>query len=244
LAHDFPPASTSRNRLLSALPPEDCGRLLPRLELVELCLRQVILAPNKPIPSVLFPLSGWISNLVMLEDGDAGEVGLIGWEGMAGLPLLYGDDRSPVESIVQAPGEALRLGAEAFREALGESSALRAVLLRYALAFQVQVAQTAACNARHHVEQRLARWLLMADDRVEGSSFPMTHEFLSMMLGVRRAGVSIAAGALQRAGFIRYERGSITVTDRPGLEAASCECHKAVRREYDRLLGPDARAAT
>jgi hypothetical protein len=119
---------------------------------------------------------------------------------------------------------------------------LRALLLRYALAFQAQVAQTAACNGRHPVERRLARWLLMAHDRAEGDTFPMTHEFLSMMLGVRRAGVTVAAGALQRAGLIHYDRGGLAVTDRPGLEAAACECHDAVRREFQRLLGPAALA--
>ena len=116
--------------------------------------------------------------------------------------------------------------------------ALRTLLLRYALAHHGQVARTAACNGRHHTEQRLARWLLMAHDRAEGDDFPMTHEFLSMMLGVRRAGVTVAAGALQRAGLIRYERGSIEAVNRPGLEAAACECHGIVQRAYDRLLGP------
>ena len=144
----------------------------------------------------LFPETGWCSNLVSLEDGDFGEVGLIGREGLVGLPLVYGDDRSSAESMAQAPGTALRLDADAFRAALDESPALRALLLRFALAFQAQVAQTAACNGRHPVEQRLARWLLMAHDRAEGDTFPITHEFLSMMLGVRRAGVTVAAGAL------------------------------------------------
>ena len=116
-------------------------------------------------------------------------------------------------------------------------AALHRLLLRYALAFSVQVAQTAACNGRHHIEQRLARWMLMAHDRSEGDGFPMTHEFLSMMLGVRRAGVTVAAGALQRAGLIRYERGRMTVTDRPGLEAGACDCYDQVRREYERLFG-------
>jgi len=126
----------------------------------------------------------------------------------------------------------------AFRGELGRTPALRDLLLRYALVHHGQVARTAACNGRHHTEQRLARWLLMAHDRAEGDGFPMTHEFLSMMLGVRRAGVTVAAGALQRAGLIRYERGRIEVTDRPGLESASCECYGVVRRAYDRLLGP------
>jgi CRP-like cAMP-binding protein len=167
-------------------------------------------------------------------------VGLIGREGMVGLPLLYGDDRGSTESVVQTPGTAWRLGADAFHAALDDTPALRALLLRYALAFQVQVTQTAACNARHPVEQRLARWLLMAHDRAESDTFLLTHEFLSQMLGVRRAGVTVAAGVLRRAGLIRYERGTIEVIDRPGLEAAACDCHAAVRREFVRLLGPAA----
>jgi CRP-like cAMP-binding protein len=140
--------------------------------------------------------------------------------------------------MVQCPGTALRMDAAAFRGELGHTPALRTLLLRYALVHHGQVARTAACNGRHHTEQRLARWLLMAHDRAEGDAFPMTHEFLSMMLGVRRAGVTVAAGVLQRAGFIRYDRGRMKVTDRPGLEAASCECYGVVRRAYDRLLGP------
>ena len=126
----------------------------------------------------------------------------------------------------------------AFREELERTPAFRDLLLRYALVHHGQVARTAACNGRHHTEQRLARWLLMAHDRSEGDDFPMTHEFLSMMLGVRRAGVTVAAGVLHRAGFIRYDRGRIEVTDRAGLEAATCECYGVVRRAYERLLGP------
>ena len=240
MAHPAQPTPTPRNRLLAALPPDDRARLWPRLKPFEMATRQVVLAPGALIAFVLFPETGWCSNLVSLEDGDFGEVGLIGREGLVGLPLVYGDDRSSAENMAQAPGTALRLDADAFRAALDESLALRTLLLRFALAFQAQVAQTAACNGRHPIEQRLARWLLMAHDRAEGDTFPITHEFLSMMLGVRRAGVTVAAGALQRAGFIRYDRGSIEITDRAGLEAAACECHDAVRREFRRLLGPAA----
>jgi CRP-like cAMP-binding protein len=230
-----------RNRLLAALPPDDLAWLWPRLEPVDFSHRAVLHAPDEPLTAVHFPETGWVSMLATLENGDAAEVGLVGREGMVGLPLLLGADRSPFEAMTQAEGSGLRLSAGAFQEALGRSVALRTLLLRYALAFTAQVAQTAACNGRHHVEQRLARWMLMAHDRAEGDSFPMTHEFLSMMLGVRRAGVTVAAGALQRAGLIRYERGRMTVTDRAGLEAGACDCYEVVRREYDRLFGrPDA----
>jgi CRP-like cAMP-binding protein len=172
-----------------------------------------------------------------MEDGDAAEVGMVGREGMIGLPVLLGADHDDIEGMVQSPGTALRMDAQAFREELERLPASRTLLLRYALVHHGQVARTAACNGRHHVDQRLARWLLMAHDRVEGDEFPMTHEFLSMMLGVRRAGITVAAGQFQKAGFIHYERGCIDVTDRPGLESVACECYGIVRRAQDRLLG-------
>lgn len=234
--------SVPRNRLLAALPPGDLARLLPHLRPVEYPLRHVLHAPDEPIAAVHFFETGWVSMLAGLDDGDSAEVGLVGREGMAGLPLLLGADRSPLEAMVQAGGTALRLEAAAFRDCLHGVPALRTLLLRYALAFTAQVSQTAACNANHGIEQRLARWMLMAHDRAEGDEFPMTHEFLSMMLGVRRAGVTVAAGVLQRAGYIHYDRGRMAVTDRPGLEAAACECHGTVRREFERLLGPAAAA--
>ena len=205
---------------------------------VELPLRQILHAAGEPIDAVYFPETGYASMLASLEDGDAAEVGLIGREGMVGLPVLLGADHDDIEAMVQSPGTALRMSTAAFREALERIPALRVLLLRYALVHHGQVARTAACNGRHHTDQRLARWLLMAHDRAEGDEFPMTHEFLSMMLGVRRAGITVAAGQLQKAGFIRYERGRMEVTDRPGLESAACECYGVVRRAFDDLLGP------
>ncbi len=231
--------SGPRNRLLASLSPDELARIRPRPEPIELTLRQSVFQQRDRIEFVIFPESGWLSCLMTLDDGDAGEVGLIGREGMMGLPLLFGDDRSSTEILVQAPGTGLRLSAAAFQKALNDIPALRAQLLRYALAFHYQVSQTAACNGRHQVEQRLARWLLMAHDRADGDAFPMTHEFLSLMLGVRRSGVTVAAGLLQRAGFIHYERGVIKILDLPGLEAAACECYNAVRREFERLLRPN-----
>jgi CRP-like cAMP-binding protein len=172
-----------------------------------------------------------------MEDGDAAEVGLAGYEGMVGLPVLLGADHDDIEAMVQMPGTALRMDAQAFREELERIPAFRTLLLRYALVHHGQVVRTAACNGRHHIDQRLARWLLMAHDRASGDEFPMTHEFLSLMLGVRRAGITVAAGTLQKAGFIRYDRGRIEVTDRPGLESVACECYGIVRRAQDQLLG-------
>jgi len=177
-----------------------------------------------------------------MENGEAAAVGQIGNEGMVGLPLLLGGDSDDLEAVVQSPGTALRLDAQAFQESLEQIPVLQTLLLRYALVHHGQVARTAACNGRHHIDQRLARWLLMTHDRSEGDEFPMTHEFLSMMLGVRRAGITVAAGTLQKASFIHYQRGRIEITDRPGLESVACECYGIVRRSQDRLLGLPAGA--
>jgi CRP-like cAMP-binding protein len=230
-------STTPRNRLLAALPADDLARLRPRFEAVELPFRQVLHEPGKPITSVYFPETGWVSMLAYMEDGDAAEVGLVGNDGMVGLPVLLGGDSDDLEAMVQAPGTALRMDTAALREELGRIPTLRTFLLRYALVHHGQVARTAACNGRHHIDQRLARWLLMAHDRARTDEFPMTHEFLSMMLGVRRAGISTAANTFQKASFIRYERGCIEVTDRPGLESVACECYGIARRAQDQLLG-------
>ena len=237
MAHSDHYPSAVRNGLLAALPPEDLARLRPRLQPVELPFDHTIYPADGVIEAVLFLESGMVSLLSTLEGGEQIEVGVVGREGLVGLPLVLGDDRSLVEARVQQEGAALRMSAAAFRAAMDESAALRGLLLRYAQAFHAQVTLTAACNARHPIEQRLARWLLIAHDRAEADEFPMTHEFISMMLGVRRPGVSLAAGVLQKAGLIHYVRGRMAVADRPGLEAASCECYHTARRESARLLG-------
>ena len=229
--------TTPRNRLLAALPPEVLAALWPRLEQVELPLRRVLHAPGEPIEAVYFPETGYASMVAYMEDGDAAEVGMVGREGMVGLPVLLGAECDDIEALVQSPGTALRMGAAAFRAELDRAPAFRTLLLRYALVHHGQVARTAACNGRHHTDQRLARWLLMAHDRARTDEFPMTHEFLGLMLGVRRAGITVAAGQFQKAGFIHYERGCIDVTDRPGLESVACECYGIVRRASDRLFG-------
>ena len=226
-----------RNLLLEALPPEALAGLMPHLRQVDLPGREVLHRPNDPIATVLFPESGYASLIAVLEDGDGAEVGLVGREGVIGLPLALGDDRYPIEVLVQGEGTAWAMDGGVFRQAMNENSALQRIVLRYAAAFSMQVTMTAACNGRHAIEQRLSRWLLMAQDRIGQDEFSMTHEFLSMMLGVRRAGVTVAAGMLQKAGFIQYDRGRVRITDRPGLEASACECHGVVRREYARLIG-------
>lgn len=234
LTADFAP----RNHLLAALPAEEMARLRPRLEPFELGLRHIIQPADEPITAVWFPERGWVSMLALLVEGNSAEVGIVGVEGMVGLPLLLGSDRSPAEAMIQASGTFLRLDAGAFREEMDRGGALRTLLLRYMLAFHAQVMQTAACNGNHALEQRLARWLLTAHDRAGGDEFPMTHEFLAMMLCVHRPGVTVAARLFQQAGLIRYASGRITITDRDGLEAAACECHGVVAREFQRLLGP------
>jgi CRP-like cAMP-binding protein len=229
--------SSVRNRLLAALPPADWVQLEPHLEVAELPFDQIIHAVDQSIDAVYFVETGMVSLIVTFESGEQVEAGIAGPEGLVGLPLIYDDNLAMTESRVQLEGGALKLNAAPLRAEMNRSSALRDLLLRYALAFQTQVTVSVACNARHAIENRLARWLLIAHDRAEMDEFAMTHEFLSLMLGVRRPGVTIAAGMLQRAGLIQCARGKVTITDRPSLEAASCECYHVVRHAFTRLLG-------
>ena len=232
--------SAVRNRLLAALPPGDFAALAPALRPVELDFKQTLHRPDRPIEAAYFPEGGMVSMLAPLEEGQTMEVGLIGREGLVGLPLVMGAESASTEALVQMSGTALRVPAPELRDAFEASAALRAVVLSYAQAHHAQVAQTAACNGQHAVVERFARWMLMAHDRAGADEFPMTQEFVAMMLGVRRAGISVAAGILQKAGVIDYGYGRITVLDRAGLEAAACECYGTVRRQYERLLGTPA----
>jgi CRP-like cAMP-binding protein len=225
-----------RNHILRALPPEVLQQVAPHLRRVSLLFRAVPYMSDDTIDAMHFLESGYVSLIVVLADGDAVEVGVVGREGMTGLPLLFRVDRSALESLVQSAGTAWRMEAAAFHQCIDTLPEFRALLLRYAMAYQMQVTYSAACNSRHLIEQRMARWLLMAHDRVDGDEFSMTHESLSMMLGVRRASVSTTAQIFQRAGLIRYELGQMRIVDRAGLVAAACECHGMIRREYDRLL--------
>ena len=229
--------SDIRNLLLAGLPPADFALLAGCLQPVDFELSQVLHRPDEALKAAHFPEAGMVSMVATLEDGGLQEVGVIGREGLVGLAIVMGADSSPLEALVQSRGTALRVPAPALRAAFDRSPALRAALLRYMQAFHLQVAQTAACNGRHAIEERLARWLLIAHDRSGGDRFPMTQEFLAIMLGVRRAGVSAAAAVLQKASVINYARGHIAVLDRRGLEAASCGCYHAVQRQFDRLLG-------
>jgi CRP-like cAMP-binding protein len=237
MACSIPPEAV-RNYLLAALPPEILSRLLPRMRSFSLTLRETLITPDVPIEAVYFVERGWVSLVATLDDGSQAEVGLIGREGMVGLPLITGIDTAFVEAFVQADGSALQMEVGAFRHAMEEEPTLRNLLFRYQEAMNAQTTQTAACNAHHDLEQRLARWLLMAHDRAEGDEFPMTQEFLALMLCVYRPSVSVVARTLQRAGLIRYGRGHVTVLDRDGLEATACDCYGTVKRRFERLLGP------
>jgi CRP-like cAMP-binding protein len=230
------PKPPSGNLLLDSLPRPDMERLRPHLEAVSVGVRHVIYEPNGPISHVYFPIDCVISLVTYLEDGSSVEMATIGLEGMVGLPIFLGSETMPSRAFGQVPGDALRIKAAAFRAEIERSGPLVRVLNRYTQALFNQVAQTTACNRVHLVEQRCARWLLQTHDRVRSDQFLLTQEFLAQMLGVRRSGVSAAAGLLQKAGLIRYARGRITVLDRSGLESASCECYRVIKREFDRLL--------
>ena len=226
-----------RNRILAALPAAEYASLAGHLSLTTLDLGQTLHRHGDVIEYVYFVETGFISALTILSDGQPLEIGLIGSEGVAGFSVILGTDTSYAETMCQTGGEAYRMPAHALVQAFKQSLVLRDLLLRYVLIFQVQVAQTAACNAYHALEQRLARWLLAAHDRSGTPELSLTQDLIAVMLGVRRATVSIAASTLQRAGVIRYQHGKITIVNRTGLEDAACECHEAVNGEYRRLFG-------
>jgi CRP-like cAMP-binding protein len=225
-----------RNRLLAALPAAELKRLRPNLEPIELPVHQIISTAGSVITHAYFVEDGLVSVIQRLVDGAAIEVGLIGREGFVGIPIVLGARTSPAEVNVQLKATAWRIPTKALREATQRSERLSSLLLCYVLALHVQVTQTAACNGRHDLQQRLARWLLSAHDRTDGDELDLSHEYLAMMLGRRRAGVTVALGAMRRAGMIESSHGRIQVVDRRGLEKSACECYRLVRDEYRRLL--------
>lgn len=224
------------NRLLGGLPIKDRNKILNSCELIELSFDAVLCEPNDPIHHVYFPLSGFISLVTTLTGHQPLEMGLIGNEGMLGATLVLGVNIAPMRSVVQGAGTALRMTTTQFRRALLDSPALLQILNRYIYVSMLQLSQTAACTHFHEIEPRLARWLLLTHDRAHADHFHLTHQFLADMLGVRRSGVTIAAGALQMRKLIHYTRGEIRILDRSGLEAASCECYAVQRHDYEQLL--------
>jgi CRP-like cAMP-binding protein len=224
------------NRLLASLPRKDRLHLVAGCEDAPLVLSEVLFEPGERIPHVHFPVSGFISLLSPVDDSTRLEVGLVGDEGMVGTPLALGIAISPLQALVQGAGRSLRMDAASFRRELAGSPALQLLLDRYLYVRMTQLAQAAGCTRFHLVEARLARWLLMTHDRAHSDNFHITHEFLAVMLGVRRAGVTKAASSLQKLQLIRYSRGNIAVLDRAGLKAASCTCYRSDRDTYRRAL--------
>ncbi len=199
-------------------------------------LRRTLSKSGEAIKHLYFVETGMVSMVAPLDDGSLIEIGVVGPEGLVGAAVLHGDERYLAEAMVQCDGSAVRIRTKAFRDALDTSQPLLRRLLRFSHALHIQVAQSAACNGRHTLQERLARWLLMTHDRAKRDDLPLTHDFLGMMLGARRAGVTVAVGALKAAGMVRNSTGRVTVLDRPRLEKASCECYRIVTREYARLL--------
>lgn len=226
-----------QNRLLTALPKHEYDRLRPHLDTVPLPLRTILYEADEPITHVFFPLNGVISLVIIVEGNIDLEVGTIGNEGMVGTPIFLGAQRSPTRAISQIAGEALRMETSVFQKEMKRRGPLYSLVQRYTQAMINQISHSTVCNHRHSVEQRMGRWLLMSHDRMGSDEFTLTQEFLAQMLGVRRPTVTAVARILRKAGLISYHRGRITVLDRQGLEAASCECYRVVTDELDRLLG-------
>jgi CRP-like cAMP-binding protein len=228
---------SSSNRLLASLATNDFDLLEPHLVSVTLGVRKSLERPNKRIDAVYFPESGFVSVVAIQSNGKQVEVGLIGREGMTGLPIVLGNHRSPHATYVQAAGNGQCISSTELRKATQSSQSLRDSLLKYVQAFGVQTTHTAICNAQSRMDIRLARWLLMAHDRIGDDTLPLTHEFLSLMLGVRRPGVTDALNALRKLGLISYQRGEITIKDRKRMERIAAEAYGTPEAEYRRLIG-------
>jgi len=228
--------SPASNRLLAALPPEDFERLQPNLEFAPLPLGWAVYESGDTQGHVYFPTSAIISLLYVLADGDSTELGVVGNDGLVGIALFMGGESTPSRAVVQSAGEGFRLDSAILKAEFQRGGELQHLLLRYTQAFITQMTQTAVCNRHHSVDQQLCRWLLLSLDRLPSNELRMTQELIANMLGVRREGVTEAAGHLQAAGIIHYSRGKIMVLDRPKLEARVCECYSVVKRETDRLF--------
>ena len=233
MAEDF---DRQQNQLLAALPEAEWERLLPQLEPLEMTLGTVLYESGSNLTHVYFPTTSIISLLYVMEDGASAEIAVVGHEGIVGISLFMGGGSTPSRAVVQSAGMGFRLKADMLMHEFNRSGPVMHLLLRYTQALITQMSLTAACNRRHALEQQLCRWLLLTLDRLPGNELLMTQELIASMLGVRREGVTEAAGRLQRAGIINYRRGHITVLEREGLNARVCECYDVVKREFDRLL--------
>lgn len=225
-----------QNRLLAALPAPDFERLQPHLTLIPMRLGEAVYESGVALRHVYFPIDSIVSLLYVMVDGASTEIAVVGNEGVIGVSLFMGGETTPSRAVVQSAGHAYRLTGRVLKEEFIRGGAMQHLLLRYTQALLTQMAQTAVCNRHHSLDQQLCRWLLLSLDRLASNTLVMTQELIANMLGVRREGVTEAAGNLQRAGLINYSRGRITVLDRPGLEARTCECYAVVKKECDRLL--------
>jgi CRP-like cAMP-binding protein len=232
----FLPNSPMQNHLLDALPAEDYARLLPDLELIAMPLAWVVYESGGHMDHVYFPTTSIVSLLYVTESGASAEIAIAGNEGLVGISLFMGGESTPSRAVVQSAGEGYRVNASVLKREFALGGALQHLALRYTQALITQMAQTAVCNRHHSVDQQLCRWLLLSMDRLPGNELKMTQELIANMLGVRREGVTAAAGDLQAAGLIHYSRGHITILDRKGLEQRVCECYAVVKTEFDRLL--------
>src|SRR6202158_598852 len=228
--------SPHQNHLLAALPTSDFQRLASHLELVPMKLCEVLYESGVQLRYVYFPTTSILSLLYVMEDGASAEIAIVGNEGILGISLFMGGETTPSRAVGQSAGHAVRLKADLLKNEFGRFGPTMHLLLRYTQALITQMAQTAVCNRHHSVDQQLCRWLLLSLDRLRTNELSMTQELIANMLGVRREGVTEAAGKLQDAELISYKRGRITVLDRPGVEARSCECYQVVKVEFDRLL--------
>ena len=231
------PHSPNQNHLLAALPSAEFERLAPRLELVPLPLGQILYEPGGQLQHAYFPTTGIVSLHYVTESGASAETAGVGNEGVVGISLFMGGDTTPSSAVVQTAGHAYRLPGSLLKHEFNRGGLMKGLLLRYTQALITQMIQTAACYRHHSIEQQLCRWLLLSHDRLDSDELVMTQELIANMLGVRREGVTAAAGRLQEQGLISYVRGRIQILDRRGLEATVCECYKVVKDEYDRLLG-------
>jgi CRP-like cAMP-binding protein len=231
----------SKNHLLAALPAQEWLRWEPELEVIDLKLGQVLYESNIKMKNVYFPIDAIVSLLFVLENGSSTEIAVVGNEGIVGISLFMGGESTPSRAVVQSAGKCIQLNATCLKNEFSQSLPVMHLLLRYTQALLTQMTQTAVCNRHHSLDQQLCRWLLLSLDRLKSNHLIMTQELIANMLGVRREGVTEAAGRLQKAGLISYSRGKIEVLNRLALEEKSCECYAVVKKEYDRLL-PDLMA--